>query len=71
MAFLWHRQKRIIFTLIQEKILANAEALQGVFGEQGNKAIYFRGTREQKSKTEGNRGTKVMSGNREHRKSRF
>ena len=24
------------------------------FGEQGNKAIYFRRTREQKSKTEGN-----------------
>ena len=35
------------------------------FGEQGNKAIYFRGTREQKSKTEGNRETK------EHRRSRF
>ena len=41
------------------------------FGEQGNKAIYFRGTREQKSKTIGNRGTKAILGNREHRKSRF
>ena len=29
-------------------------------GEQRNKAIYFRGTREQKSKTEGNRGTKAI-----------
>ena len=37
------------------------------FGEQGNKAIYFRGTREQKSKTEGNRGTKAIFGNKEHR----
>ena len=41
------------------------------FGEQGNKAIYFRGTREQKSKTEWNRGTKAILGNREHRKSRI
>ena len=40
-------------------------------GEQGRKVIYFRGTREQKSKTEGNRGTKAVLGNREHRKSRF
>ena len=39
--------------------------------EQWNKAIYFRGIREQKSKTEGNRGTKGILGNREHRKSRF
>ena len=38
--------------------------------EQGNKVIYFRGTREQKSKTEVNRGTKAILGNREHRKSR-
>ena len=38
------------------------------FGEQGNKAIYIRDTREQKSKTEGN---KCNFGNREHRKSRF
>ena len=47
------------------------EALPGVWGSRGNKAIYFRGTREQKSKTEGNRGTKAILGNREHRKSRF
>ena len=39
------------------------------FGEQGNKAIYFRRTREQKSNTEGNRYTKAILGNREHRKS--
>ena len=32
------------------------------FGEQGNKAIYFRETREQKSKTEGNRGTRAFWG---------
>ena len=38
-------------------------------GEQGNKALYFRGTRKQKSKTEGIRGTKAILGNREHRKS--
>ena len=34
------------------------------FGEQGNKAIYFSGTREQTSKTEGNRGTKAILGNK-------
>ena len=36
------------------------------FGKQGNKYIYFRETREQKSKTEGNRRTNAMLGNREH-----
>ena len=41
------------------------------FGEQGNKAIYFRGTREQKSQTEGSRGTKAILGNREHRNQNF
>ena len=40
-------------------------------GEQGNKAVYFGGTREQKSKTEGTRGTKANLGKNEHRKSRF
>ena len=35
------------------------------FGEQGNKAIYFRGSREQKSKTEGNKRTKAIWGNTE------
>ena len=34
----------------------------------GNKGIYFRETREQRSKNEGNRGTKAILGNREHRK---
>ena len=38
--------------------------LPKAFGEQGNQAIYFRGTRKQKSKTEGNRGTKAFFGNR-------
>ena len=41
------------------------------FGEQGNKSIYFRGTREQTSKNEEKRGTKATLGNREHRISRF
>ena len=43
-------------------------------GEQGNKTVYFGGTREQKEqkyKTEGNRGTKANLGKKEHRKSRF
>ena len=35
-----------------------------LFEEQGKKAIYFRGTREQKYKTEGNRATKAILGNR-------
>ena len=34
----------------------NNEVLPGFFLEQGNKAIHFSGTREQESKTEGNRG---------------
>ena len=41
------------------------------FGEQGNKGIYFRGTEEQRLNFEGNRGTKIILGNREHRKSNF
>ena len=40
-------------------------------GEHGNNAIYFRGTRVQRSKNEANRGTKAILGNREQRKSRF
>ena len=38
-----------------------------LFGEQGKKAIYFRGTREQKYKTEGNGATKAILGNREQK----
>ena len=38
------------------------------FEGMGNRAIYFRGTREQKSKTEGNRKIKAILGNRERRK---
>ena len=41
------------------------------FWKIGNNAIYFRGTRKQKSKNEGNRGTKAILGIRELRKSRF
>ena len=43
------------------------------FGERGNKAIYFRGTRGQKSKTEGNRGTKEFwgTGNTENQECDF
>ena len=43
----------------------------GGFGEQGNKGIYFRGTGEQRPNFEGNRGTKAILGNREHRKQIF
>ena len=35
----------------------NTEALPGVFREQGNKAIYFKGTGEQMPFSQGNRGT--------------
>ena len=44
------------------------EALPGVFGNRGIGPFI---SRDQKSKTEGNRGTKSVLGNREHRKSRF
>ena len=30
------------------------------FREQGNKGVYFRGTKEQRSHNEGNRGTKAI-----------
>ena len=43
---------------------------QGFWGT-GNKAIYFRGTREQKSETKENKETKTIWGNRKLRKSRF
>ena len=36
------------------------------FGEQRNKGIYFRETRKQRSKNEGNGETKAILGNREH-----
>ena len=38
------------------------------FGEEGNKGIYFRETGEQRPNFEGNRGTKTILGNREHKK---
>ena len=41
------------------------------FGEQGKRGIYFRGTGEQRSNFEGNRGTKTILGNREHKKTNF
>ena len=41
------------------------------FGEQGNQGIYFRGTGEQRSNFEENRGTKTILGNREHKKTNF
>ena len=59
-----------ILRMIEATVSFN-EALPGVLGNIRIKAIYFRGTREQKSKTESNRGTKAILGNREHRKSRF
>ena len=41
------------------------------FGEQGNKGIYFWGIGEQSPKFEGNRGTKTILRNREHKKTNF
>ena len=45
-----------------------SEALPGVLG---NKGIYFRETGEQRPNFEGNRGTKTILGNREHKKTNF
>ena len=47
------------------------QVLPGVLGNRGIMSILFRGTREHKSKNEGNRRTMVISGSREHRKLRF
>ena len=41
------------------------------FGEQGKQGIYFRGTGEQRPNFEGNRETKTILGNREHKKTNF
>ena len=41
------------------------------FWEQGKKGIYFRGIGEQMPNFEGNRGTKTILGNREHKKTNF
>ena len=46
------------------------EALPGVLGNR-KPGIYFRGTREQRPSFEGNRGTKTILGNREHKKTNF
>ena len=41
------------------------------FWETGEKGIYFRGTGEQRPNFEGNKGTKTILGNREHKKTNF
>ena len=48
------------------------EALPGVLGNSG-KGFYFRGRGigEQRTNFEGNRGTKTILGNREHKKTNF
>ena len=46
------------------------EALPGVLGNRG-KMVLFQGTGEQRSNFEGNRGTKTILGNREHKKTNF
>ena len=43
---------------------------QGFWGT-GENGIYFRGTGEQRPNFEGNRGTKSILGNREHKKTNF
>ena len=46
------------------------EALPGVLGNRG-KGYLFRGTGEQRSNFEGNRGTKTILGNMKHKKTNF
>ena len=41
---------------------------KGFLGTQGKKGIYFRRTGEQRPNFDGNRGTKTILGNREHKK---
>ena len=47
------------------------EALPGVLGNREIKPFILGETREQKSKTEGNSGTKAILGKREHKKLHF
>ena len=48
-----------------------SEALPGVFREQGTQGIFFRRTGEKRPNFKGNRGTKTILGNREHKKTNF
>ena len=48
----------------------NVEALPGVLGNRGIRP-FISGEQGKQSKTEGNRETKVIFGNREHRTSRY
>ena len=57
----------IVCSCLPIRILRPSRGLE----EQGTKAIYYRGTRGQKFKTEGNRRPKAIWGNWEHRKPRF
>ena len=52
-------------------IMYKVEALPGVLGNSGKRGIYFRGTWEQRPNFEGNRGTKTILGNREHKTTNF
>ena len=47
------------------------EALPGVLGNRGNRAFISGGSGEQRPNFEGNRGTKTILGNREHKKTIF
>ena len=56
---------------MNEELVCQSRGPPRGFGEQGKRGIYFRGTGEQRSNFEGNRGTKTILGNRKHKKTNF
>ena len=54
-------------TILQKEKVRSSQGFWGT----GEKGIYFRGTGEQRPNFEGNRGTKTILGNREHKKTNF
>ena len=62
----YRANKKVYWNTDHEMLLVGKPGLfirpsQG-FGEQGSNGIYFKGTREQRSKNEGNRGTMAILG---------
>ena len=69
----------VFFTLYRSKMgskMKNSGLLEGlvlceIITEALPGVLWNRGTKEERSKNEGNRGTKAILGNREHRKSKI
>ena len=63
--------KSVFHACFHSWVLFESRGPPGGFGEQGKEGIYFRGTGESRPNFEGNRGTKTILGNSEHKKTNF